>query len=190
MTYTSQPVPYFKLFAFDNFMLICYNFVIATSNLTNGGFFMEELRSKLEERIIKNKNLLQAQLKNLLANGKDEDNHIVLGDDISKEEVSSFLEALSSANTIEEISKFFSSSYQFRSVWYFSLFITIDHDNDLLMDTVYHLDDFASWESQKTDAEKEKKRVEKEIADLEKQRTKLEQEAKNLQEKIEKALQQ
>ena len=150
---------------------------------------MEQLRSKLEERIMKNKTLLQEQLKNLLANGKDEDNHIVLGDNISEEEASSFLEALSSANTIEEISKLCSSSYELCSVWYFSLFITIDHDNDLLTDTVYHLEDFASWEKQKIDAEEEKKRVEKEIADLEQKRIKLEQEAKNLQERIEKALQ-
>lgn len=150
---------------------------------------MKDLRIKLEERIMKDKSLLQEQLKNLLATGKDEDDYIGLGSDISEEEVSSLLESLSQANTVEEVIKFFSSPSLSSSYWYFSLFIAIDHNTDLLTDMVYHLEDVEHWEDERTYTEKEKKRVEKEIADLEERHIYLKREEESLREQIEKALQ-
>lgn len=138
---------------------------------------------------MKDKSLLQEQLKNLLATGKDEDDYIGLGSDISEEEVSSLLESLSHANTVEEVSKFFSSTNSSGSRWYFSLYIAIEQNLDLLTDTVYHLEDVAHCKNELTDAEEEKKKVEKEIADLEERRIYLKREAESLQKQIEKALQ-
>ncbi|MCI9000593.1 MAG: hypothetical protein HFJ26_06820 [Clostridia bacterium] len=147
---------------------------------------MKELRIKLEERIMEDKSLLQEQLKNLLATGKDE---VVLGIHISEEEASSLLESLSQANTVEEVIKFFSSPSLSSSYWYFSLFIAINHNTDLLTDMVYHLEDVEHWEDERTYTEKEKKRVEKEIADLEERHIYLKREEEILREQIEKALQ-
>lgn len=150
---------------------------------------MRELQTKLEERIFKDKSLLQEQLKNLLANGEDEDNHIVLGDDIVEEDVTSFLKDLSSANTIEEIRGVFSSLHKFGPFWYFPPFTAIEQNICLFSDITSHLNNVEFCKKLQTDAKEEKEKLEKEIADLEKESINLKQNAESLREQIQKALQ-
>ena len=143
---------------------------------------MRELQTKLEERIFKDKSLLQEQLKNLLANGEDEDNHIVLGDDIVEEDVTSFLKDLSSANTIEEIRGVFSSLHKFGPFWYFPPFTAIEQNICLFSDITSHLNNVEFCKKLQTDAKEEKEKLEKESINLK-------QNAESLREQIQKALQ-